>query len=294
MSSPSPQAYIEARLVVPRIHADAVGNFIIENICSGLILEEEEDTDTTGIIFYVPQPEPKDWRETLTIYLSQLVDSAMPTVPPIKERQVENIEWEEEYKKSVRPVYIGEDIVIRPPWYPPEAAIRYDIVIEPKMAFGTGRHETTRSCLYIIRKEFKPGMRFLDVGCGSGILSILADKMRAGFIKAVDTDPAAVENCRENFALNQVRTPATLAVGSIEQCAGDPPYDFVCANIIKDTILSILDELAALTTAPGILVLSGLLEHDEKEVSDSLKRRGLASFDIHRDNEWLTYVIHKG
>jgi ribosomal protein L11 methyltransferase len=293
MGTIKPHAYIEARLEVPRHHADAVGNFIIENICSGLVLEEAEDSDATVIKFYVAVNESNDWHELLSTYLSHLVNSTMPYLPAIEERTMENIEWEQEYKKSVKPTYIGTDVVVHPPWCTVDSSIKYDIIIEPKMAFGTGSHETTRSCLRIIRERFKPGMRFLDVGCGSGVLSILADKMQAGFIKAIDTDPDAVENCRENFRINKVAATTEVLIGSIERCQGDPPYDFVCANIVKNTILSILNQLSALTADSGILVLSGLLDKDESEMSDKLLNSGHAAFSIFRDNEWLTYTVQK-
>ncbi len=294
MGETKPHAYTEAKVEVPRLLADAVCNFIIENISSGLILEEEEDSPITGIRFYVPQDDKKNWRSLLTGYLTHLVDDSGAIVPHIEERLIEKIEWEEQYRQSVKPILIGKDVVVRPPWCTAEPDVKYDIVIEPKMAFGTGRHETTRSCLKIVRQKFRPGMRFLDVGCGSGVLSILADKMGASFIKAIDNDLTAVENCLENFEANQVRTPSEILLGSIEKCKGDLPYDFICTNIIKSTILSMLGGLVALTAHKGILVLSGLLERDEGEVSARLRQAGLATFSILRDNKWLTYTVCKG
>jgi len=293
MDEIKPQAYVEVRLEVPRSLADVVCNFIIENICSGLVLEEE-DSEVTGIKFYVSQEETKDWRGLLTGYLSHFVNSSMPRAPSIVERIIKNIEWEEQYRKSVTPIHIGCDIVVRAPWTMTKSPIKYDIIIEPRMAFGTGRHETTRSCLKIIQERFRPGMRFLDVGCGSGILSILADKMRASFIKAIDNDPTAVENCYENFQVNTVGSPHEVLLGSIEKCRGDHPYDFVCINIIKSTIFSMLSQLAAHMADPGVLVLSGLLDRDEAEMSARLNENGLPSFSILRDNEWLTYTVLKG
>ncbi len=294
MGESNPQAYTEAKVEVPRLLTDAVCDFIVENISAGLVLEEEEDSPVTGIKFYVARDDKKNWRGLLTGYLSHLVDRSTTAVPSIKERLIESIEWEEQYRQSVKPILIGHDIVIRPPWCQPDPAAKFDIVIEPKMAFGTGRHETTRSCLKIVRQKFRPGMRFLDVGCGSGVLCILADQMGASFVKAVDNDPTALENCRENFEVNRLRSPYEISLGSIEKCRGDLYYDFVCANIIKSTILSMLSDLAALTVPRGILILSGLLEGDEGQVSTRLKKAGLATFSILRDNEWLTYTVCKG
>lgn len=287
-------AYTEAKVKIPRLLADAVCNFIVENISSGMVLEEEEDSPVTGITFYIPLNGKREWRNLLTGYLSCLVNDSGAIVPHIEERQIENVEWEKQYRQSVIPILVGEDIVIRPPWCDAEPGVKYDIIIEPKMAFGTGRHETTRSCLKIIRERFKPGMRFLDVGCGSGVLSVLADKMGASFIKAIDKDLTAVENCRENFQVNRVLTPNEILLGSIEKARSDLLYDFVCANIIKSTILSMLSDLTTLTADKGILALSGLLDRDEDEVSSRLDQAGLTTFSILRDNEWLTYAVGRG
>ncbi len=285
-------AYDEVRLEVPRLLADAVCNFIIDNICSGLVLEEEEDSATTGIRFYVSGELDKH-RRSLGRYLAQLANESMPTPPVITSRIVRDVEWEKQYRATIKPIRVTDDIVIRPPWDcgAPEAV--HDIIIEPKMAFGTGRHETTRSCLQAIRREFHDGRRFLDIGCGSGILSILADRMGASYIKAVDNDMAAVENCRENFALNKVTTPHDILLGSIEQCRDDKPYCLVCANIIKETILELLGRLCELTDTGGTLVLSGLLDRDETEVSKRLIDADLPHFGLLRDDEWLTYAVSK-
>ena len=290
MSDPQPAAYDEVRLEVPRRLADAVCNFIIDNICSGLVLEEEEDSVTTGIRFYVPGELDKH-RRSLGNYLAQLTDEAMPAPPVITTRAVRDVEWEKQYRAAVKPIRVTDDILIRPPWDDDASDAEHNIIIEPKMAFGTGSHETTRSCLQAIRSEFHTGRRFLDIGCGSGILSILACRMGASYIKAVDNDIVAVENCRENFALNKVTTPHEILLGSIEQCRDDMPYGLVCANIIKETILQLLSRLCELTDTGGTLVLSGLLGRDESEVSGQLIEAGLPHFELLRAGEWLTYAV---
>lgn len=285
--------YVEVKLNVDSLQADAVCNYIIDNICNGLVLEEEEDSSITTIKFYVPWGQHSSYRKPLAEYLACLADDT-PAVPQIHERSIESIDWVEAYRKSVKSLIIADDIVVRPPWSPPPLETPYEIILDPKMAFGTGSHETTRSCLKVIRERFQPSTRFLDMGCGSGILSILADKMGASFIKAVDYDITAVENCRENFGINKLAADYKIELGSIEKCEGDAPYDFVCANIIKSTILQILDRLAALTSEPGTLVLSGLLQKDQSEVEAALRECGLGQFVTVDDNEWVTFVVTRG
>jgi len=291
ISENSSKAVIEIRVDVPRSDIDPVSDFIIEHICHGLVLEDTENSATVGIIFYVSPDEENQAKQQLTNYLDSITKK---TDYFFTSRPVHKSDWEEQYRKSVQPVKVGNDIVIRPPWAEPEKDIPYDIVIEPKMAFGTGRHETTSSCLSVIRKSFTKKMSFLDVGCGSGILSIMADKLQAGFIKAVDYDITAVENCRENFVMNNVTAPYEIIHGTVEKCDGDKPYDFVCANIIKSTILEILPQLLSLTKTNSALLLSGLLDKDMDEIETALRKQGYDSFTVVPENEWRSFVVKKG
>jgi len=226
-------------------------------------------------------------------YLKELVGPQMPELPELITRRIKNAMWEEEYRKSIKPAYVGEDIVIRPTWATLPEEYRYEIFIEPKMAFGTGTHETTQGCLRLIRDNFQSGQRFLDVGCGSGILSVLASKMGACFIKAIDYDPIAVENCQENFELNSVTVDSEILCGSQEKFAGDSPYGFVCANIIKTTILEMLPELVLVVETGGTLVLSGLLEQDREDIELGLQAEGMTLIDVIKEGEWLSFLTRR-
>jgi len=291
VSSQAPESYIEVKVAVPREECDAVCNFIVENITNGMVLEDEEQSAVIIVTFYVPTNDQRDFRRALTDYLAIILPGG--GIPPLQEKIVQNVEWVEQYKASIQPIWITDDLLVRATWHAADPQAKYELVIEPKMAFGTGTHETTRSCLQIIRQQFRPGMRFLDLGVGSGILSILADKMGASFIKAIDYDLVAVDNCRENFELNGVRTAYQILFGSIEKCAGDAPYDFVCANIIKSTILPMLPRLIQLTARDGLLVLSGLLDSDEDDMTSGLEALGQRDLSILRDDKWLTYTVRR-
>ena len=291
MAAPVPEAYLEVRVELPKELVDAACDFIIEHIASGIVLEDEEDSATTGLIFYVPEGRT-EYRDALEQFLSRQIPERLASVPEIRERRVAHTEWLDRYRESVKLIRITDDLIVRPSWISPTSD-QYQLILEPRMAFGTGSHATTRSCLKIIRERFKPCGRFLDMGCGSGILSVLADQMGAAYIKAVDYDLAAVANCRENFEINGVRTPHEILVGSIEKCARDKPYHCVCANIIRTTIITMLDRLLHLTLPDGILVLSGLLEKDESPIADALRSYGQTNFHLHRDEEWLTFTVEK-
>ncbi len=288
--SPSP-LHRELKVSVPNGLTDVVCDFVVENIVTGLVLEEEEHSPSTAVIFYPPANDI-DCAARLKLFLEGLVGNGLLSVPDIAEKSVPEANWLEKYRQSVKPLRIGEDIVVRPTWADPVEA-RFEIVIDPVMAFGTGSHATTRSSLTAVRRQMKPGMRFLDMGAGSGILSILAEQMGARSIKAVDYDPIAVDNCRDNFKINEVKSPHEIMLGSIEVCASDEPYDFVCANIIKITILGMLERLVALTAPGGWLILSGLLEQDGPDISEALNGLGQNDFTVLQDEEWLTYSIRR-
>ena len=284
-------SYREITIAVDPLIEESVCNFVIEHVTSGLLLEDEDGSDKIRIKFYLPDDENGEFDSVLLSFVRQTAENFHVELPTISESVVANRSWEDEYRKSVRPVEIGEEIIVRPTWDRAASNHPYQIMIEPKMAFGTGTHETTRSSLLAITEHFETGMTFLDVGCGSGILSILADKMGATYIKAIDYDEIAVANCLENFQINAVSTKYDILCGTISICNGDSPYDFVCANIIRKTILEIMEELDRLTASRGRLLLSGLLDIDLEE---ALKRRGLTDYQVHPDNEWRTVVAYKG
>ena len=115
-----------------------------------MILEEEEGAETTGVIFYLAEGQHEDYRELLERYLKDILETGT-NLPNIREKTIKDVQWVDQYKQSVRPVLIADDIMVRPPWEDPAEGIIHDIVIEPKMAFGTGTHETTRSCVAALR-----------------------------------------------------------------------------------------------------------------------------------------------
>lgn len=286
----SPERYCEIKLQVPRSHVDAVCNYITDNLTAGLVIGEEDGCESSDITFYVPDTLKVEQESALRTYLSEILE--LPSEEVIIDREfVKNVEWVERYRHSIKPVTIAGDLVVRPHWAEPLDHARYDIVIDPAMAFGTGTHETTRTCLSVMRRLFPNGATFLDLGCGSGILSILADKMGAKYIKAIDYDVMAIENCNENLKINNVKADFDVVFGSIEKCENDKPYDFICSNIIKTTILGMMPTLAKLIAKPGTLVLSGLLDDDEQEMSDALEQLGFGNYEIVPDNRWLTFVV---
>jgi ribosomal protein L11 methyltransferase len=161
------------------------------------------------------------------------------------------------------------------------------------MAFGTGHHETTRACLSLIHKYFKKSGRFLDFGCGSGVLAILAAKMEASFVKAVDYDVIATQNAEENFKINNIKSNYEIQLGSFEQVVNDKAFDMVCANLSTTDIIENIDKLRLITRDRGCLILSGILETEQAEIENAIKNSRLALLELVHQNEWLTYCLKK-
>lgn len=287
-----PGKYIEVSLVVPESIHEIICDYIIENLASGLILEDEEDSDLIGIKFYLPKDIKSEFKDELWQYINSIDSNLKLPENFIKTKDVPEIEWVKIFQDSIEPIFI-DDVVIRPPWLSITDKDCIELIIEPKMAFGTGRHETTRLCIRAILKHLKEGISFFDLGCGNGILSILASKKKATRIMGSDTDPIAIDNARENIIINNVADKIEYEIGSIENAERQKPYGFFVANIIKETILDLYDRIDSCTKPGGIIVLSGLLREDEEPITAKLKKCGRSNYKITNDGRWIAVTIFK-
>ena len=197
----------------------------------------------------------------------------------------ENVDWIKTYQDSVQPIEAGK-FYIFPSWY--EAKEDFiNIKIDPALAFGSGHHATTFSCLEAINTYVKPEDKVIDVGCGSGILGLACKKLGAR-IDLCDTDPLSVESCKENFALNE-ESYDKLWEGSIDKAEGK--YDVVIANIIADVLRFIAKDLKAAVKENGYLILSGILDKKEERVKESFADLTLEKRT--KKDEWVTLVYKK-
>ncbi len=197
----------------------------------------------------------------------------------------ENQDWIQKYKDSIEPIEAGK-FYIFPSWYAPKEDF-INIKIDPALAFGSGHHATTFSCLQAISEYVNAGESVIDVGCGSGILGLAAKKLGAK-VALCDTDPLSVESCKENFSLNNEQYD-TLWEGSIDKT--DEIYDVVIANIIADVLRFIAKDLKSATREDGYLILSGILDKKEALVKESFKDLTLEQRTL--KDEWVTLVYKK-
>lgn len=206
-------------------------------------------------------------------------------------RQVVEEDWAEAWKEYFQVERFGERIVVVPSWRTYAAAPR-DVVVtlDPGMAFGTGQHETTRMCLEQLEQAMCPGARVLDVGCGSGILSIAAARLGAGEVAAVDVDAGCVRVTDENARLNGVVGVVRARRGSLGEAwpfdEAAARFDVILANVTARVIVDMASELAGALTSGGSLIVSGIIGEREREVVDVLTYAGLRVDGVRAMGDW--------
>ena len=223
-------------------------------------------------------------------YVQKAVDALVATLGDTIEiryelEEKENVDWIKKYQDSIEPIEATK-FYIHPSWFEPKAD-KINIKIDPALAFGSGHHATTFSCLEVLSGLIKGGESVLDVGCGSGILGLACAKLGAE-VELCDTDPLSAKSTEENFALNK-ESYKKLWEGSVDKAQGS--YDIVIANIIADVLRLIASDLKKSTKPGGTLILSGILDKKESQVSESFKE--LTLIDRKEKDEWITMVYTK-
>lgn len=194
--------------------------------------------------------------------------------------------WKDEWKKYFKPARITERLTVKPTWenYTPSAD-ELVIEIDPGMAFGTGTHETTSLCLALLEKYLQPGERVLDIGCGSGILSIGAALLGASAVLAVDIDPQAVFVSRENVALNGCEDAVRVQQGDLTKGL-DFEADLIAANLMADLVIMLSPHAGQHLRRGGLYISSGILAEKCAEVEAAIRAAGFAIEEIRQDGMW--------
>ena len=244
----------------------------IERRGNQLILRSEQD--------------PTPYETSLHEYAKALEEIfAQPLHYHITISQEENEDWIQKYKEGFTPFELGS-FYVRATWHEALSGLK-DIAIDPDLSFGTGHHPTTRVCLLAIEKYIKPGDTFLDVGCGSGILSIAAARMGA-VVSLCDIEENAVKNAAHNLSVNDV-----AAEGIWEGSVQDAPhsYDVVVANIVSDILIYLKKDLIAHTKPGGYVILSGILEKYETKVRQMYT--SMQFIDRIAEGDWVSLIYRK-
>ncbi|WP_078552767.1 50S ribosomal protein L11 methyltransferase [Bacillus alkalicellulosilyticus] len=208
--------------------------------------------------------------------------------------EVAEEEWATAWKKYYKPVRVSNTITISPTWeeYTPSSEDECVIELDPGMAFGTGTHPTTVLCIQAIEKMITPGDSAIDVGTGSGVLSIAAAKLGAKDVLALDLDEVAVESAKINTELNKVDRQVTVKQNNLLEGI-DGEYDFIVANILAEIIVRFVQDAARVLKPNGVFITSGIISRKKDEVKDSLLSHGFTIEEIVEMEDWVAIIAKK-
>ncbi len=248
------------------------------------------DRDHGAVSIFVPAEKP------ISEYVAFLRErfSALSMDVKLETEGLREEDWAEAWKQYYKPIPLGRVTVV-PAWqeYTPREGEKI-IRMDPGMAFGTGTHETTRLVMRFLQDVIAGGERVLDLGCGSGILSLCASKLGASFCAAYDIDPVAVrvaeENVRADGADNIVCGVSDL-LRSVDISGGK--YDFVVANIVADVIIRLLPDVGDYMTEDGRMIVSGIICPRAEEVRAAIAENGFSVVEERQENDWLAILIEK-
>ena len=273
-----------------------------EQMFVDILPDIEEDDGVAYLNFYL---EPEEDKEKVLSRIRQELEEMSSYLNVgecrIEESETEDVDWVNNWKQYFHQFYV-DDILIIPSWEDvrPEDKDKMVIHIDPGAAFGTGMHETTQLCIRQIRKYVTENTRILDVGCGSGILGMLALKFGAAYSVGTDLDPCAIEATYENMEVNGIsRDQYEVMIGniiddkSVQDKVGYECYDIVAANILADVLVQLTPVVVNQLKTGGVYITSGIIDDKEQTVVDAVKAAGLEVLDVTYQGEWVCVTARK-
>lgn len=245
----------------------------------------EKPRDVVLIHLYISPDENADTvAERLAARLEALGISHALTRAGVKQE-----DWETSWKQYYKPIEIGKRLAIAPSWENYQSS-RTTLRMDPGMAFGTGTHETTSLCLEVLDEKISGGEAVLDIGTGSGILSVAALLLGAESALGVDIDPMAVRVAGENAQRNGVQSRFKIEIGDLAQAAAGRQYNIITANIVADAILRLAPDVPPLLYPGGLFVASGIIDDRAAEVEGGLKKAGLKHLETRHKKGWVAIL----
>lgn len=268
-----------------------------------ILPEVNEEDKTATISFYLDEGENVE--ETIAKIqegLDELAEFVDVGSRKIMVSETEDVDWINNWKEFFKPFRVDDTIVIKPTWEPLDNVSKNDLVIEidPGTAFGTGSHETTKLCISGLKKYVNSETRLLDVGCGSGILSIIGAKLGAGTIFGTDIDPIAVKASYENAEVNHISNDILTIISgdiisdeTIQKQVGFECYDVVVANILADVIIPLSAEIGKHMKPGGIFISSGIIYMKKEQVREAILKNGFHILEINEMGDWVSIIAQK-
>ena len=278
---------------------------------SDLVIEDEQELETfldenRAYWDYIDEGLQKKLQglQRIRLYLDSLDEAGMARLQqvcaqlelPISVKPLPETDWSESWKDSYPPQEVGESLIVLPHWRGEEVTSRHKIILDPGIAFGTGAHPSTQMVMEVMERTVKPGDTCLDLGSGSGILSITALRLGARTATGVDIDPKAEDAARENAAFNGFSAPEfTVCTGNVledkalmDSLSGT--YDVVLVNIVADVIIALSPVIPAFLGPQSTVICSGILDVREAEVRAALEKAGLTITEVHSKETWRCFA----
>ncbi|MDA7026887.1 50S ribosomal protein L11 methyltransferase [Bacillus sp. CLL-7-23] len=296
---------------------EPISNILHEAGASGVVIEDPLDLskERENVYGEIYQLDPNDYPEEGVIikaylpinsFLGETVDGIKKTINnlllydidlgrnKITISEVNEEEWATAWKKYYHPVKISEKFTIVPTWedYTPVHTDELIIEMDPGMAFGTGTHPTTVLCIQALERYVQPSDSVVDVGTGTGILSIASAMLGADQVEAYDLDPVAVESARLNSKLNKVAEQIEIKQNNLlDGISGEK--DVIVANILAEVILRFTNQAYSLLKQDGYFITSGIIQHKKQEVKDVLIKEGFTIIEVLSMEDWVSIIAKK-
>jgi len=286
--------FTQIKLTLSQALSELLGNFMVENGCRGYSIEEDKK-DRVILRGYLRE------RKKATILVEKIYKYVKSLEKLYKNKleigvelkRIKEEDWSTWWRKSFKPIEVTDKIVIKPSWINKRFPQKIVIELEPKMAFGTGEHSTTKLCPRALERYVKPEDKVLDLGTGSGILSIVSAKLGASYTLALDIDEEAINNAKENIIKNKLQKMVDLRLGTIDDKVPVDYFNLIVANLTKTQIIELFDSMSRVLKKEGILILSGIQMEEKGKIEEYFCSKNILLKETLSDKEWVGYVIQK-
>ncbi len=308
--------WMEIKILTKYSSADAVGEILYRNKVNGLVYEdltsaisppaeiswdyldvsETEQPEEVKIVAYLPLEEDilaviEEIKAEIELLQSYSIDIGKGL---LSYKIVDEKDWKDNWKKFFKPVHVGSNIIVRPVWEELDSDGQKTIInIDPGLAFGTGSHITTQQALIMLEKNILNGCRVIDVGCGSGILSIAAHLLGAGSVVAIDNDDQAVAMAESNIKINNIPNDEITVVKNDLLQGISTSADIIAANITAPVLKRLIPQAAALTLPDGLLICAGIIKSYEYEMQQTLIGHKYVIIDRLEKGDWVALTAQK-